>query len=221
MPKPTGANGEEMNLRQFGMAVAAFIIAGLGATPGLAERGDQLRLGGEPSSPEEIRILGDFSRCVAHRQSGQARALLAMDFHDRTYGRTLNRLVQSQRSCAPPGQLKFAGLPFAGGLAEALLHDRLGQGALAPAVAYDPARPAIQARSESETMSLCTVRAEPERVAALLATGAGTQAEVVALNALTPAVGQCLAAGASMRLNRLGLRAMLALAAWRLAENSR
>jgi hypothetical protein len=203
--------------RRLAAAAAIFIIACLGAAPALAERGDQLRLGSEPSSPAEIRILADFSHCVAHRQSGQARALLAMDFHDRLYGRTLNRLVQSQRSCAPPGQLKFAGLPFAGGLAEALLHDRLGAGPLAPLVAYDPARPAIQARSESETMSLCTVRAEPDRVAALLATGAGTPAEASALNGLTPAVGQCLAAGSSMRLNRLGLRAMLALAAWRLA----
>jgi hypothetical protein len=195
-----------MRMNPKAVAAAVFIFASLGVAPALAERGDQLRFGGEPSSPDEIRILADFSRCVARRQGGQARGLLAMDFHDRLYGRTLNRLVQSQRSCAPPGQLKFAGLPFAGGLAETLLHDRLGQGALAPLVAYDPARPAIQARSESETMSLCTVRAEPDRVAAL--------------NGLTPAVGQCLAAGASMRLNRLGLRAMLALAAWRLAEDN-
>jgi hypothetical protein len=202
--------------RLIGAAAAVLLLA---AGPTAAQSRGQ-RLGGEPSSARDIRILHEFARCVAHRQATRARAVLAMDYRDQAYGHELIRLVDSQLSCAPPGVLRFSRLPFAGGLAEALLHDRLGQGDLATLVGYDPARPPLQARDQGETMSLCAVRADPARVAALLATDPGSQAEAAALNGVTPQVGNCLAAGASMRLNRLGLRAMLALAAYRLSDDN-
>jgi hypothetical protein len=70
-------------------------------------------------------------------------------------------------------------------------------------------------------MALCTVRAAPQKVAAVLATEVFSAVEGAALRDITPDVQSCLAAGVNLRLNRIGLRAMLALAAYRLAEHNR
>jgi hypothetical protein len=198
-------------------AAAAVSLLSAGLAPALAAQ--RHALGGQPSRPEDIRILHRFAQCVAERQPGRARAILADDYRTPAFDRRIRHLALVNRSCAPDGALMFGQLLFAGDLAEALLTERLGRGDLAPLVAFDPAAPPIEARNELELMSLCTVRAAPAEVAALLATEPATERETAALRGIMPRLDRCLSAGASARVNRIALRALLALAAYRLGQH--
>ncbi|HMG47381.1 MAG TPA: hypothetical protein VK614_07980 [Allosphingosinicella sp.] len=197
-------------------AAAAFLLFAGMAAPAAAQRH---ALGGEPSRPEDVRILHRFSQCVVRHQPDRARAVLAADYRTRAFDREIRRLAQANWGCAPDGTLRFGLLLFAGGMAESLLLARLGTGDLAPLVSFDPAAPPIEARGETELMSLCTVRAAPAEVAALLTTEPAGEQEAAALRGIMPRLNQCLAAGASVRANRIALRALLALAAYRLSEH--
>jgi hypothetical protein len=197
-----------------GMAVLAALVLALCATPADAHRPVP---DAERNTPEAIRALHDFARCVAHDHWARARAgeILAMDYRDDAAHDALRAFVLERSQCVPPHhELTTNNLLFAGAIAEAYLpRDR----ELATMVAYDPARPALQARNEIEVMSLCTVRAAPAAVAALFATMPATAEEAAALRTLAPQLGQCLRAGARSRVNGLEVRALLALAAWRLS----
>jgi hypothetical protein len=105
-------------------------------------------------------------------------------------------------------------------MAEALLNANLRQSELAAHVALDPARTPLAARDENELMSLCTVRAAPDQVSALLRSEAASPLEAAALTALVPHVTSCLAAGQRLALNRPFLRAVLVLAAYRLSDHN-
>jgi hypothetical protein len=109
---------------------------------------------------------------------------------------------------------------FAGGLAENLLRQRGAVADLAPVVALNPARPAVVSRDDTELMALCVVRASPAKVSALLQTAPASEEEGADLRALMPELRSCLTAGSSVSLNRLLGRAILALAAYRLAEHN-
>ncbi|MBV9930768.1 MAG: hypothetical protein JO013_07470 [Alphaproteobacteria bacterium] len=174
---------------------------------------------GTPSTPEDLQILHEFSVCVAERHPREAEALLASDFTTEEYNDQARRLAQETTKCIPVGRLRFNQVLFAGGMAEALLRRGHGPLDLAARTAYDPKRPPIQARGETEMMALCAVRAAPAAVEALLATPVASARETEVEAALGPAIGGCLKAGMTLRLNRPMLRAVLALAAHRLAAD--
>ncbi|TMJ19282.1 MAG: hypothetical protein E6G92_05660 [Alphaproteobacteria bacterium] len=192
------------------------------ACVGTAEAQRRILLGREVTTAEAARTLHDFARCVIIRAPGRARALLAMDFTSDEYQDRIRTFAQSYWQCVPQGhRLGFSRLPFAGDLAEQLLLLDAHGADLATQVAYDPARPPLAARSEQEAMALCAVRAAPQKVSALLATRPFSAEEAGALRALTPEAQSCLAAGVRLSLNGIALRAMLGLAAYRLAEHNR
>jgi hypothetical protein len=171
------------------------------------------------STPDALIAMRDFSRCVADRNPRAAEAALALDHRRDEQEAALRQLAEGNKRCvALASRLGFSSLLFAGGLAERLLARQRGKGRLAPLVAHDPARPAVQARDESEMMALCTVRTAPAAVETVLATKPASAAEGAAMAALAPTVAGCVAAGQTMRLNRPGLRALLALGAYRLAH---
>jgi hypothetical protein len=179
----------------------------------------------ELNSPEAIRTLHDFGICLARNHSARSRVadVLTMDFRTEAARDAIRDLIGEHDPCVASSRVFYYvtssnSLLFAGAIAEAFLpRDR----ELATLVAYDPARPPLQARSEIEVMSLCTVRAAPAAVAALFATQPVTPAEAAALRALAPQLGQCLRAGGEARVNGLEVRALLALAAWRLIAANR
>jgi hypothetical protein len=201
------------------LAVTLAALATL-ALGGPADSQQRTFFGREVTTAEAARTLHDFSRCVVTRSPGRARDILSLDSTTEEYHDRIRTFAQTYSHCAPRGhRLAFSSLPFAGDMAELLL--RADSSDLAARVAYDPARPPLAARSESEAMALCAVRAAPAKVSAVLATGVFSPEEAAALHELMPEVRSCLAAGASLRVNRMGLRAMLALAAYRLAEHNR
>lgn len=199
---------------------AALAFASLVAPVGAQARAPRADSGNEASTPADRLALMQFSRCVAARQRTQARALLAMDYTTEAYRTALLRL--SVPSCVPNGRgrLRFGGILFAGDLAEILLPAMSSHGSLAEHVALNPGAAPFHAHDQGEMMSVCVVRAAPADTEALLATEQGSAEEGAALRVIAPQIGPCLASGVSMQLNRPGVRAMLALAAYRLARHN-
>lgn len=208
-------------MRALRLALAAGLLT-CAVQPAQAQRDPSraMRLGEPPSTPQDLRILSRFSRCVAGRQEAAATALLAADPEASDYRSSMRRLAQSNWGCLGEGALKFHEALFAGGLAEALLRRQHASTNLAARTAHDPSRGALQARNEAELMSICTVRAAPAQVEALLASEVASPEEAAAVRALMPQIGQCLSAGVNMRLNRPALRAALALATHRLVRHN-
>lgn len=197
-------------------AMAALFLAvafALGMAPAAARRplNDPDR-----NTLEAVRALHDFAQCAVrdHWAHVELPRILAMDYRSDAAREALRGFVRERSQCvAPEHALSSNLLLFSGALAEAMLpRDR----AVAQLVAYDPARPAFQARDEVEVMSLCAVRAAPAEAAALFATVPGSNGERAALQAIAPRLGECLRSGRDARVNGLEVRALLALAAWRL-----
>jgi hypothetical protein len=197
-------------------------VAALGASTFASAR-QSPRFDRDPTTPAEVRILARFSRCVADRPANRerARTLLALDYRTEHYRQELLRLAGGNTLCVPTGgRLAFGGVLFAGGLAENLLRRRGAVADLGAFVGLDPAHPALASRDETELMALCVVRAAPAKVSALLQTGPASEEEGAALRALMSDLGSCLRAGSNVSLNRLFGRAILALAAYRLADHN-
>jgi len=211
--------GMGMGTLRWVLATGLLVVA---VQPAQAQRDPSrsMRLGETPSSPQDLRILDRFSRCVAGRQENAAAALLAADPATSDYRSGMRRLAQSNWGCLGSGTLNFNEALFAGGLAEALLRRGNANTNLMARTAHDPGRPALAVRNEAELMSICTVRAAPSQVEALLASEVASPEEAAAVRALMPQIGQCLSAGVNMRLNRPALRAALALATHRLVRHN-
>jgi len=174
-----------------------------------------------PSKPEDLKMLHDYSRCIVKENSGQAARILRLDYRTDSYRRSLRNIVGNPSRCAPfAGRLYMSGVLLAGSFAEALLPRALAGRTLAAGVAHDPARTPIEARDDGEYLALCAVRSMPEQVAALLATAPASDEEKKAAAALTPGLSPCLRAGAAATLNRPALRALVALAAYRIVSQS-
>ena len=180
---------------------------------------------GSPSEPRLVRSLHRYANCMVQERAPTARALLGMDFRTREYGRTMARLVRNDRNCASASESerswRSSGLLFAGALAESLLRRDLAGQELAPRVAYDPARPTIEARNGGEVMAICVVREDAGAASRLLATGPATAEEVAALRAMSAVLSGCVPARSEARFTREALRAVIALAAYRLVQHNR
>jgi hypothetical protein len=172
-----------------------------------------------PLTKTEVFILHGFSRCLAEKRSREAQAILASGYDEAGSRDALRKIASRGIDCAPIGRLKVSGILFAGAMAEALLRPLIRDGSLGDRVALDSAAPPLVARGEVEVMSLCTVRAAPEQVRALFATEAESDAETAAIRAMSAQLTGCLGHDIRLVTNRPALRAVLALAAWRLALN--
>lgn len=64
----------------------------------------------------------------------------------------------------------------------------------------------------------CAVRAAPVQSRAVMGTAIDTPAELQALNALGPVLGQCIKAGETVSLDRVSVRGALAIAYYRLSQ---
>ena len=174
-----------------------------------------------PSKPEDVRMLHDYARCVAEANPAQAGRILKLDYRTDSYRRSLGNLAQAPRGCAAfDGRMRTAGVLLAGSFAEALLPRALAGRSLASASAPDPAKPPLAARDDGEYLGLCAVRSMPDRVAGLLATAPSSEEEKTAVAAIAPGLSPCLRAGAAAKVNRPALRALLALAAYRIASDA-
>lgn len=104
-------------------------------------------------------------------------------------------------------------------MAERLLTEKVPADRFAAAAAYDTAKAPIAARNDMELISICVVRAEPARTYAIFDTDPTSPDEAHAMQAIAPALTNCIKAGQQVALNKPGLRASLALAAYRLTRS--
>jgi hypothetical protein len=192
------------------------------ASPIAAQTSSPATVGSQSRLPV-VRAAHRYAGCVVTHRAAEARALLAMDFRTRAYGRAMQRLYRARLDCnhvfEDVGGFRSSGLLVAGSLAEALLQRDLAGQPLAPRVAYDPARPVIQARNEGEVMAICVVRTGPAETSRLLATVPDSRDEYDALVAMSPVLSGCTPRGQA-RFTREALRAIIALAAYRLVTYS-
>lgn len=169
------------------------------------------------TSPDSlsVQMVYNFAACAAKRTPSGAKALLDMDFRSPAYGKALRNFSRGHSMCAPGGKIRFNSLLVAGGLAEQLLRNTPDLVARLTSAAAGPPTPA---RTMQEGTGICVARAEPAQTQALLATAPTSPQERQALTRMIPAVSRCVPTGQQARFNHSGLRALIALAAYRLAN---
>ena len=141
-----------------------------------------------------------------------------MDYRTEQYQNSLRRLARVT-AAARRGELRFNGVLFAGAMAEALLESEVRARDLPQRLAFDARRPAIPARSPTETMALCACFRRRSRARAFSQPNRRA-GEAQAVKALGPTLTDCLKKGMKLNLNRPRC-ARLALAGWRIASTPR
>jgi hypothetical protein len=195
------------------LALLASALFASAATAQVVER--------EPTDRFALQAMQNFGRCVVEQTPRGAREVLAMDFRTTDYDAAFKRLAKGHSRCIPNGRLKFGGVLFAGSLAEALLRSEVDAAKLPRQLAFDPARETIAARGDGEAMALCTVLKAPDATAQLLTTEAASDDEMQAMKTIAPTLGECLASGKKFEMTKPAMRALLALAAWRIVTTPR
>ncbi len=168
------------------------------------------------AAPEAQLALHRFGQCVAERFGRTATNVLRQDFRTANYQRGMRSMLEDNRVCVARGQrAQFSGVLGAGAIAEGLLD--ADHGAL---LASLPDRAAIapdQGFSPTDTAAICVVKRDVATVRALFGTEPASEDERRAIAALSAPLSQCLPTGQDFRFNRPGLRAILALSAFRIA----
>lgn len=175
---------------------------------------------GAKSQDLALAAIHNFGICVADRTPRGPQALFALEPGSAAYAQKLSALAKGHDYCAISSEIKFNGQLFAGALAERLLANSPPAGGLTSALAYDPAKPEIKARNIVEYTGLCLARQKPADVDALFRTEPASPEEKAALGRLAGALPSCVQAGQQMKINGPGLRAIVALAAYRIVKFS-
>ena len=144
-----------------------------------------------PSDEFSLRSLQEMGECIVEQTPWNAREVLAMDYRSPEYAEKLKGIGKgvAGRCMRHASKFSSSGVLFAGSLAEALLKDEVKRKDLPQRIAYDPARPLIEARSPGEEMALCTALKAPQETAGLLQTQPATPQESQAIQLLGPVLG--------------------------------
>lgn len=178
----------------------------------------------EPLSrtPDDLSVqaVHNYAACIADTTPRGAVELLALDYRSPEYAKKMHALAQGHNDgrCISTSFMRSSQVLLAGGMAERLLLARAKPAYFPSLVAYDATKPPIAVRNPAEMTAICVVRAEPSKTFTLFQTEPTTKDETRAMQAIGPALLDCVKAGQKMSFNKPGLRAMLALAAYRLAQ---
>ena len=173
------------------------------------------------TDPLPVQAMQNFGTCVVSYTPRGVRDVLALDFRTREYRQRLHALLLGHDRCAIGSSIGSSELLFAGSLAEAMLKADVKPNDLVHRLAFEPSDGRIEARSPTEAMALCTVLAAPQQTTSLLATQAGSSEERSTLQPLVPYMTNCSPENMKLTANRSSVRALLALAAWRVASTPR
>ena len=195
------------------------LVLGLAVSAALASSADAAeRLSGTPDDLS-VQAVHNFGGCVADTTPKGAEHLLAIDYRTKEYHEAISRLMKghSDGRCFSAAAMRANQILIAGAMAERLLIEKVKPSGFATAIAYDASKPPIAARSPAEMTSICVLRAEPAKSYAIFRTEPTSADESHAMQAIAPTLMNCVKAGQKMSFNKPGLRASLALAAYRLA----
>jgi len=175
-----------------------------------------------PGNPDDLSVqaVHNFAACLADTTPKGAQQVLAMDYREAAYKKTLRRFARGHDDgrCMNASVLRSNDVLIAGGVAERLLVETVKPDRFRPLVAYDTTKAPIAARSPMEATAICVVRAEPAKTYAIFQTEPTSAGEGHAMQAIAPVLMNCVKAGQKVTLNKPGLRALLALAAYRLTQ---
>jgi hypothetical protein len=184
------------------------------ATPVMAKP-----VAGQPSDDLSVQAMHNFAGCLADTTPRGAEEVLALDPRSPEYEKRINQFSSGHAdSRCLGGRIQYSGVLLAGGMAERLLTEKVKADQFPALVAYDSGRAPIEARNIMELMSICVLRAEPAKTYAIFATDPASPDEAHAMQAIAPSLTNCIPAGQKVALNKPGLRASFALAAYRLAQ---
>jgi len=171
-------------------------------------------------TPEDlaVQVMHFYAACVIEHTPQGAKELLALDSRSPEYRTKMMRLAQGHPMCVGDNRLKFNGVLLQGALAERLLQLYDAPPRFAPSVAFNASARPIEAQDDMEVTAACIVRADPDKVWALFASDPTSDAEGAALQALSPTLMSCVREGQKVAINRPGLRALLAVSAYRLSH---
>jgi hypothetical protein len=169
---------------------------------------------------EDVRTLVEFGRCVGARRTREATALLELDYQSEGYEQSARRLAGRGWACTPDRPLRFSGMIFAGGLAEGMLPGLLNGADLQARIGTGRARSSRRSGQSLDAIGLCLVGNNPAGVSALLATAPASADESRVAQELTPSVARCVTPGEIARINQPMFRALAALAAYRLLQET-
>lgn len=190
-------------------------VLAIGASPAFAR--EKLS-----TTPDDLSVqaVHNYAACVVDTTPRGAQEALDLKAGTDAYRKKMHELSlgHSDGRCMYASRLSYNPVLFAGGMAERLLSGKTSAERFPAMVAYDPARAPIQASSVVEGVAMCMVRAEPAKTWAIFATEPASKDEGAAIEAVVPALGTCVPAGQKMALNKPGLRAMLAIAAYHMTQ---
>ena len=173
-------------------------------------------------SPDDLSVqaIHNFAACIVDTTPRGAEDVLALDYRSPAYAKQMNRLTQGHADsrCVSASRMRFSDVLLAGGMAERLLEEKVNPDRFASLVAYDATKAPIEARSPTELTAICVIRAEPAKTFAIFKTDPTTADESRAMQAIGATLLNCVKAGQKMSFNKPGLRAMFALAAYRLSQ---
>lgn len=173
------------------------------------------------SDPLAAQAMQNFGNCIVAYTPKGAREVLELDYSTPAYRQRLRKLLSGHKRCAVGSSIGSQQLLFAGSLAEAMFKANVKPSQYAQRLTIQLGQATIAARSPTEAMALCTVVAAPQQSATLLETKAGTVEEKAALDPLIPYMTNCSPETLKLTANRASLRALVALAAWRVASAPR
>lgn len=170
---------------------------------------------------EERAAVEAWTQCIADEQPEKVAELLAQDFRTTSYRIGLRNLAQARVSTtcfeAMPRdyrRVQLGGLPFAGGLAERMIER--DETPLLTRLSMAVLKPETETYSRTDEIAMCMIRGAPDRVAILFDSAIESPEESAALAQLQPIADACTRGTARLEASALGLRSMLATAAYRL-----
>lgn len=175
----------------------------------------------EPITPLAAQAMYNFAGCIVETSRPGVEKLLSGDYRTKEYHADARKMAKGHDRCATGSKLAFSQLLFTGNLAEHLLADEFSAATLAADLGRDRSATPIAARSDSEAISMCIAMRAPQDTAALFRTEVMSDNEKAALTAIAPQLPGCIKEGTEFKTNRAGLRALLALAAYRIAVTSK
>lgn len=171
---------------------------------------------GHGSEDLAVQAMHFYAACIVNRTPQGARELLALDSGSGEYHTKLLRLFNGHKDeCAGGNTIRYSDILLAGAMAERLIQLYDAPPRFVPMIASS--KP-IAAHNDMEVMAICVTRAAPDKVWALLATDPTSDAEIAALNDMSPIIVGCIKSGQKVALNKPGLRAALAISAYRLGH---
>jgi len=221
-----------MTRARFGLrALMLALLAPLAAAAAQPEIGSRIDAGPRGAvTPQERedqatarRVMQTYASCLLRARPRTAVAILAAPYAGEEQAAIVRRRVQGVEDCMGRGgqSMRFPPESLAGALAEAGIRARFATADLAPVAALadeEVARLGLTPRNGYEELAACIARRDPRGVRALVLAEPATAEERAARRPVVAHVGSCVNQGQSLRVDMVGLRAMVAVGLYRLLD---